>query len=129
MEPDRGDKVPEPVEDWEAQDKDKEVDADWEEEIRPVREPEETAYVLPAERRLRIRLGWPVIACPAQNAGRRWFGDSSYPLSGHKLCFLTEKLAKKAQRTAEYTVRHKETLLLCPCLSLRSLRLLCGLCG
>ena len=107
MEPDRGDKAPEQVAEWEARDKDVEVDADWEEEIRPVREPEETAYVLHAGRRFRIRSGWPVIACPAQSAGRRWFGDSSYSLPGHKLRFLTAKLAKKAQRTAEYTVRHK----------------------
>ena len=85
MEPDRGDKVPEPVEDWEAQDKDKdkdkEVDADWEEGISPVREPEETVYVLPAERRFRIRSGKPVIACPAQSAGRRWFAGSSLALT------------------------------------------------
>ena len=87
MEPDRGDKVLEPVEEWEARDKDKEVDAGWEEEIRPVREPEETAYVLPAERRFRIRSGWPVIACPVQNAGRKWFGDSAYPLPGHNCVF------------------------------------------
>ena len=71
MEPDRGDRVPEPVEGWEAQDKDREVDVDWEEEIKPVREPEGIVYVLPAERRFRIRLGRPVIACPAQSAGRR----------------------------------------------------------
>ena len=71
MEPDREDKVPEPVEDWEAQDKDKEVDADWEEEIRPVREREETAYVLPAEQRFRIRSGWLAIPYPVQNAERR----------------------------------------------------------
>ena len=127
MEPDRGDKVPERVAEWEAQDKDVEVDADWEEEISPVREPEETAYVLPAGRRFRIRSGWPVIACPVQNAGRRWFGDSFYPLCGHKLRFLTAKLAKKAQRTAEHTVRHKaqgtsKTLSFAPVF-------LCGLCA
>ena len=127
MEPDRGDKVPERVAEWEAQDKDVEVDAGWEEEISPVREPEETAYVLPAERRFRIRSGRPVIACPVQNAGRRWFGASSYPLPGHKLRLLTAKLAKKAQRTAEYTFRDKgqgtrETLSFSPVF-------LCGLCA
>ena len=105
MEPDRGDKVPERVGDWEERDKD--VDAGWEEveEIRPVQGLEEIVYVLPAGRRLRIRPVWPAIPCPALSAERRWFGDSFYPLPGHKLRFLTAKLAKKAQRYAEKT-RH-----------------------
>ena len=96
MEPDRGDKVPEPVEDWEARDKDKEVDADWEEEIRPVREPEETAYVLPVGRLLRIRSGWPVIACPVQNAGRRWFAGSSL---AHSFCLTQSRGGRKGLRS------------------------------
>ena len=71
MEPDRGDKVPEPVEDWEERDKDVEAEWEGEEEIRPVQGLEEIVYVLPVGRGFRIRPVWPAIPCPALSAERR----------------------------------------------------------